>query len=76
MVNYRQHPPVNDYCYEFMSRHLGKLIDVFEWNKQKAMAQLSYDYDIPRGGDHWESDEYHWLNNCLKDTIRALLGYK
>lgn len=52
-----------------MSKHLGQLIEVFGWHRHPYMSQLKRSYRLPIGEFEFSNDQYHWLNNCLKDTL-------
>ena len=62
----------NNYLLEFMIRHLNSLTKLFDWDNQTALAAVKKLYNLPSENPNFESDDYYWLNNCLKDTILVL----
>lgn len=55
-----------------MVRHLGSLVEIFEWESQASLKSMVFLFNLPHQAYKFESDDYYWLNNCLKDTIREL----
>ena len=56
-----------------MTRHLSSLVRTFGWSSQPGLNAISTEvYSLPAGDPEFCSDDYFWLNNCLKDTIQVL----
>ena len=55
-----------------MDRHLNSLTLDFDWQNHKAMNSVREKYLLPQNCSKFDSDDYFWLNNCLKDTIKML----
>ena len=71
-VNFLKYETINPFLYHFLTDHLAHLISVFEWGKQSALKELSKNYKLPENASKFHSDDYFWMNNCLKDTIKTL----
>lgn len=69
MNNFQQCQQLNAFLLPMISQHLGQLVEVLGWHKQVHMNRLKDKYLLPEGQFQFSCDQYHWLNNCLKDTI-------
>lgn len=36
------------------------------------MYSIKKGYNLPEEDPNFTSDDYYWLNNCLKDTVKVL----
>jgi len=54
-----------------MAKHQASITAKFEWKKHSALQSIKDRYLIP-AVVNFSSDDYYWLNNCLKDTMKVL----
>lgn len=72
LKNFDEFTWTNSFLKEFIVRHLSSLTFAFEWQNQSGLNSIRKSYSLPEEDPHFHSDEYYWLNNCLKDTIKVL----
>ena len=51
---------------------MNSLTFAFEWHTHPALSSVKKGYCLSDSDPGFGSDDYFWLNNCLKDTIRVL----
>ena len=68
-VNYAPYRSLNPWLPDLLSQHLTQLVEVFQWKNHPELLSMTRPYPLYQEQFHFSSDEYHWLNNCLKDTI-------
>ena len=76
LTHYYELSWANTYLEEFIVRHLNSLTFAFEWNHHPALASVKRMYCLSDFDPEFGSDDYYWLNNCLKDTIKVLSSSK
>jgi hypothetical protein len=72
LVHYADFGWVNAYLREFVERHLSSLTEAFGWHEDPGLNELRELYCLPGGSLIFGSDDYYWLNNCLKESIKML----
>jgi len=48
MCNMAKYEGINENLMRFMSRHLGRLVEEFKWDKQPGMTKVKNNYCIPK----------------------------
>ncbi len=60
--------------YSLMSDHLHHLTHLFEWDKNKSLADIKKDYILPEGRVNVNTDHYRRILLELKEVISSLLN--
>jgi hypothetical protein len=64
---------VNSYLSEYVARHLKSITFYYSWDEQDGLRKLKQNYWLPSSEESFTLDDYYWLNNCLKDTLKGLM---
>lgn len=67
---------VNSYLSEYIARHLKSITVYYCWDEQAGLRKIKQNYSPPLSEESFTLDDYYWLNNCLKDTLRGLMKRK